>query len=358
MLDRMDIALIIVPLVAGLVGAAVFPLIIKLSYKKKFFKKNNSRTVHGKYVSTLGGIGIFMGLLMGMASGALVTQDLNLILVCVALAFPLMIVFILGVWDDLQSLKANEKLILQSVAALALVYLHPLVITNFGDFLGLYEIPYWIGFILSFLVVLTMINAVNLLDGIDGFAGLYVMLLALFISVVSYLLNIYYLQVIGLAVVGVLAPFLYFNMYHRRKLFMGDSGSLLLGLLASYFVLSIYHELQLQPSILKHPVNWSFALVALPMVDLFRVIVIRLSQNRPIFSADKNHIHHAYLNMGLTHNQTTFVVMQLTVSLWLLVYWFEFLDGFWHGIVTFILMIGLYLGPIFVQRLKETFIFE
>ena len=358
MLDRMDIALIIEPLVAGLIGAAVFPLIIKLSFKKKFFKKNNSRTVHGKYVSTLGGVGIFMGLFMGMASAFLITKDLSLILVGVALVFPLMIIFILGVWDDLQSLKANEKLLLQSVAALALVYLHPIVITNFGGFLGFYEIPYWIGFALSFLIVLTMINAVNLLDGIDGFAALYVLLLALFIIVVSYLLNVYYLQVIGLSVAGVLVPFLYYNMYHRRKLFMGDSGSLVLGLLASYFVLSFYHELQLQPTILKHPVNWSFVLVALPMLDLLRVIVIRLSQNQPIFSADKNHIHHAYLNMGLTHNQTTFIVMQLTLSLWLLVYWFEFLDPFWHSIVTILLVVGLYLGPIFIYRLKGKFIFQ
>ena len=358
MLERLDIALILSPLIAGLMGAAVFPLIIKFSFKKKFFKENNARTVHGKYVSTLGGIGIFLGLMMGMMVAAMATQNLNLILVFVALFFSLMIVFILGVWDDLQTLKANEKLLLQSLAALSLIYLHPLVITDLGGFLGINEIPYWIGFLLSFLIVLTLVNAVNLLDGIDGFAGLYVVLLSLFSAVMGYFLNADYLQIIGLTTVGILSPFLYYNMYHRRKLFMGDSGSLVLGLLTSYFVLSIYQELQLQPTVLSHSVNWSLALVALPMVDLIRVITIRLSQNRPIFSADKNHIHHAYLNMGLTHNQTTFVVMQLTLSLWLLVYWFEFLDPFWHTIVTVGLMFGLYLGPIVIQRLNEKFILE
>ena len=139
---------------------------------------------------------------------------------------------------------------------------------------------------------------------------------------------------------------------------MGDSGSLVLGLLTAFYVLSFVKEVRVQSDVFSHPLIWSFALVALPIIDLFRVIYIRLRAGRPIFNADKNHIHHAYLNMGLTHNQTTFIVMQLTLSLWLFVYWFEFLDPFWHFIATWILIFGLYIGPILLYRLKGKFYFS
>jgi len=273
------------------------------------------------------------------------------------LIFPLMIVFILGVWDDLQNLKAHEKLLLQGLAAVTLLLFHPITVTDLGGFLGINEIPIWLGHFLSFMAILTLINAVNLLDGIDGFAGLYVVLLSIFMAVTGYLMQVPYLQIIGLATVGVLTTFLYYNMFHRRKLFMGDSGSLMLGLLTAFYVLSFIKEVQVQSEVFSHPLIWSNALVALPIVDLLRVIVIRFIAGRSIFSADKNHIHHAYLNMGLTHNQTTFIVMQLTLSLWLFVYYFEFLAPIWHFWITWVLIASLYLGPILLHRAKEKFFF-
>ena len=138
---------------------------------------------------------------------------------------------------------------------------------------------------------------------------------------------------------------------------MGDSGSMVLGLLTAFYALSFVHEVQQSPSEITHPYSWLLALTALPLLDLLRVIVIRWSQGRPIFSPDKNHLHHAYLNMGLSHNQTTFIVMELTLSLWLFVYWFEFLPQGWHMLVVALLMLGIYLGPIFFYKLKQKFFF-
>ncbi len=180
MFTTLEIALIITPIIAGFIGAGVFPVIIKISYQRKFFKKSNQRTVHGKFVSTLGGIGIFMGLLMGCSIASFVAQDLDLMTKLYGVIFPLMIVFILGVWDDLQELKAHEKALVQGLSAVVLLWLHPIVITDLGGLLGIGQIPYWLGYIGSFLVVFTLINAVNLLDGIDGFAGLYAGLLSFF----------------------------------------------------------------------------------------------------------------------------------------------------------------------------------
>lgn len=357
MFTTLEIALIITPIIAGLIGAGVFPVIIKISYQRKFFKKSNARTVHGKFVSTLGGIGIFMGLLMGCSLAAFVAQDLALMTKLYGVIFPLMIVFILGVWDDLEHLKFFEKIFVQSLAAVILLWLHPIVITDLGGLLGLGLIPYWLGYLGSFLVIFTLINAVNLLDGIDGFAGLYAGLLSFFMVLGGYILGVFYLQILGLATMGVLSPFLYYNMYHRRKLFMGDSGSMVLGLLTAFYALSFVHEVQQNPSEIMHPYSWLLALTALPLLDLLRVIVIRWSQGRPIFSPDKNHLHHAYLNMGLSHNQTTFIVMELTLSLWLFVYWFEFLPQGWHMLVVALLMMGIYLGPIWFYKLKHKYFF-
>ncbi|MDA9128222.1 undecaprenyl/decaprenyl-phosphate alpha-N-acetylglucosaminyl 1-phosphate transferase [Flavobacteriaceae bacterium] len=357
MFTTLEIAMIITPIIAGLIGAGVFPVIIKISYKRKFFKKSNKRTVHGNFVSTLGGIGIFMGLLMGCSIAAFVAQDLGLMTKLYGVIFPLMIVFILGVWDDLQNLKLLEKIFIQFLATAILLLLHPIVITDLDGLFGIGQIPYWLGYLGSFLVVFTLINAVNLLDGIDGFAGLYATLLSFFMVLGGYVMGVFYLQIIGLATMGVLSPFLYYNMFHRRKLFMGDSGSMVLGLLTAFYALSFVHEVQQSSSEITHPYSWLLALTALPLVDLLRVIVIRLSQGRPIFSPDKNHIHHAYLNMGLSHNQTTFIVMELTLSLWLFVYWFEFLPQGWHILVVALLMLGIYLGPILFYKLKQKFFF-
>ena len=348
-------SLVMTLIVSLAVGFSVYPLIIKISYKKKFFKASNKRTVHGKFVSTFGGIGIVFGFIMGAILGSIALKNVIDVNEVYGLIFPVLLVFMLGIWDDLAALKSYEKLLLQSISAIAMMGLLDLAIIDLNGLFGIHELPQALGYGLTFLIIVGLVNAVNLLDGIDGYAGSYLVLLSAFMLLQGYMLDHPFLMILAIATLGALLPFLYYNMYHKRKLFMGDSGSLVLGLIAGYFVLENFH-LQNEVSFnFNHPIVLLLSLAALPLIDTLRVVVVRLSKGLGPFSPDKNHIHHRYLAMGLTHNQTTFIVMELTVALWLFTYWLDFLPLHYHFLATLAVALGLYLGPILVYRLKKSY---
>ena len=343
--------------VSVVVGLSVYPLIIKISFKKKIFKASNKRTVHGKFVSTFGGIGIAFGFIMGASLGAVALKEVIDMNQIYGLVFPVLMVFMLGIWDDLTELRALEKLLMQILCGVTMMWLLDLNVVGFGGVFGIEALPQIWRYGVTLFVIVALINAVNLLDGIDGFAGSYVVLLAGYMLLQGFVLEKPSLMILSVAAIGALLPFLYYNMFHKRKLFMGDSGSLVLGLITAYFVLDVYHiEMTQDSTFVAQPVVVLFALVALPLIDTTRVIMVRLFKGLGPFSPDKNHIHHQYLAMGLTHNQTTFIVMELTLALWLFTFWLSFLPLHWHLVATVLLAFGLYIGPILVYRIKKMYL--
>ena len=309
--------------------------------------------MHKGFVSTLGGIGIFSSIFITSSFVSVIVLNYGLYIVSgiYFVLFPIIIVFFLGIWDDLEDLKPSKKILLQILSGVCLLILNPhLVILDLSTLFPIPHLPYLVGFTLTLLLIFFLINAVNLLDGIDGLVGGHLLLSSIFILTLGFIQSNTELVVLTASCVGVLLIYLKYNVFNKRKLFMGDSGSLLLGLFLVFLGLSLREIIQESDMELNHQFSWLFVLLALPIVDTLRVIYIRLKNRQSIVIADKNHLHHRYIALSLSHSQASFILNVFTLVLWMLCFYLEFLPELIHFLLMLLMAPFLYLLPLIVFK--------
>lgn len=293
---------------ALLISYLAIPVIVKIARDKNLVDKPNDRTSHNGSVPLLGGIAVFAGLMMG---GAIFLPRMDLDPFRYVLA-AIIIMFFIGQKDDLQNVSARTKLIAQIIAAFLIVVLADIRIETLHGFMGVHGIPDWASVIISSLLLLIIVNAFNLIDGIDGLSSGIGIIVSGVLAFWLLGLEYYGLAVFAAALAGSLIPFFFFNVFGtKNKLFMGDTGSLLIGLMVSVFVLEIcsieppadhFLHMEAVPAV-------AIGVLIYPLYDLLRVFFIRLSRGKSPFSPDRNHIHHLYLDAGFSHRRSTFYIL-------------------------------------------------
>ena len=291
-----------------LLSLRMYPVIIYLVKSKNLMDEPIDRSMHTAKTPTLGGVGMFitfsltligLGMVMGLSQAELI-KLLSIIAASITLMF-------LGIKDDLVGLAPKKKFMIQILAALMVIVLTDVRIASCYGLLGLEELPYIVSVAFSVFVFLAVINAFNLIDGIDGLAGtIGVIVTATFGG--FYILNERYLMVIiSFALIGALIGFLRFNLSGRRKIFMGDSGSMFIGFILAYQAISFleFNATTVTPYTVHVAPIMAMAILSYPILDTLRVFTIRIAQKRSPFSADRNHIHHRLLALGLTHKKAT-----------------------------------------------------
>jgi UDP-GlcNAc:undecaprenyl-phosphate/decaprenyl-phosphate GlcNAc-1-phosphate transferase len=283
------------------------PVIVRISKEKHLFDVPNHRKVNKQVVPNLGGIALFLGI--SIASLLCILDepfhDFRYILV------GMIILFFIGVKDDILIISPRKKLIAQIIGALILVIPGEIRLTDLHGIFGLHEIDYWLSLGISLLAIIAIINALNLIDGIDGLAAAIGILASSFFGAnFIFLGNIPY-AILSFATIGSLSSFAIYNVFGRKnKIFMGDTGSLLLGLLLSVFAIK-YNEITIIAREMQYnfaPV-FSLAILAVPLFDMIRIFIHRILQKRSPFSPDMNHIHHKLLKIGLNHRMSTFIIL-------------------------------------------------
>ncbi len=301
----------------------LMPVLLRFCRKRGLFDMPNSRKVHQNHIPRLGGTLFVPAMLAGMfAVGALSVCEgdnyFSLGFSSVLMFVALTMIYIIGLIDDVLGLDAKVKFAIQFVAA-AFMPVCNLYINNLYGFCGIYELPVWVGYPLTMLIALTLINAINLIDGIDGLSsGLGVIALGVF----SYLfiqLGAPVFAVFSLGLAGSLVAFMYYNLFGSAerftKTFMGDTGSLVLGFSLTYLCIKYC---MFNPCIFPSqgcPILVSFTLVAVPVFDLVRVAVSRLCQGKGMFTPDKTHIHHLCLSAGMTMRCALVCVLLLQLAI-------------------------------------------
>ena len=269
-------------------------------YKK--FDDFNHRSSHKTLATRTGGIGIFATLLLI----SLFYYFQNIDLFDYSLFIPLGIMFIVGVYDDFYHADFKLKFLLQIIVAKILID-QGLVIDNYHGLFGLYEIPWLLAQLTTVFVFLVIINAINFIDGIDGLAITEVIKTIALIEFFS--VDFTPLAPMGFIVFGSILPLYYFNFKKKKKVFIGDGGSLLLGTLIAvyiFYVLGDTYTLKTDWTINKT----LFAVLVLlyPLVDLLRVFLLRIKEGRSPFEADQNHLHHV-LFKSYPHHIKTFAII-------------------------------------------------
>jgi UDP-N-acetylmuramyl pentapeptide phosphotransferase/UDP-N-acetylglucosamine-1-phosphate transferase len=225
------------------------------------------------------------------------------------------ILFIMGLKDDLSGVNSSTKFLVQFIVALILVVAGDIRLTSMYGVFGIYDLPFAISSALSILVIIMIVNAFNLIDGIDGLAGITgIIANSIFAGLFIYT-HQYELAIISLVLVGAILGFLKFNLT-PAKIFMGDTGSLFIGLISVVMAIKLIELNKFEtagiPQIVSAPAL-TVAILIGPIFDTIRVFFIRIMSGISPFTADRNHIHHRILRLGYTHLQTTMILAALNI---------------------------------------------
>ncbi|HAH25580.1 MAG TPA: undecaprenyl-phosphate alpha-N-acetylglucosaminyl 1-phosphate transferase [Prolixibacteraceae bacterium] len=292
-------------------GIVVFtiPPLIRVSVAKHLYDTPNERKVSKAIVPTLGGVAIFIGFILStiIATDGYSFDELKYLIAAV------IIMFFIGLKDDLMDISAKKKLLVEIATACILIGLGDFRFTNLQGAFGFHEINYITSFVITLIVMIGLINAFNLIDGIDGLAsGISIVISSVF-GTWFLLAGHHAYGIMCFSLAGCLIGFFLFNVFGKKnKIFMGDTGSLILGVIMVILVIK-FNELNSDQN-LPYAINAvpavTLGILIIPIIDTLRVIFIRLSEKRSPFSPDMNHIHHSFIKLGASHLQsTTYIVL-------------------------------------------------
>lgn len=331
----------------------LIPKVLWVSQEKKLMANVNERSSHKTATPNFGGVAFFITIILVLA----IIQSLRLSYVGNHLIAAVTILFMVGLKDDLVVSTARVKLVGQVTAALFLVFSPELQINNLYGFLGIHEIHDLLGYLLKIFLVVAIINSYNLIDGIDGLASIAGIIISGVYAAMFYLSENPFFVLISISLTGILTAFLRYNFSRgSRKIFMGDSGSLVIGLIVAFLSLKIL-AMEPSPVLLAEgylPSNRLLLLACilfLPTFDTLRVIIIRKISGLNPFEPDRNHLHHILLDLGLPHYKASIGLGVLNILIiWLFLYCSNKLKELW----LLLLVVSIYaFFFFFFSRLKK-----
>ena len=284
-----------------------------IAKRKELFAEVNHRSSHSTPIPAFGGISLFVVFVCAALTmlGIGTSHTLGFIVLS---AF---ILFMSGLKDDLMGTSARTKLLVQIGTAVLVLLNSELTVTHLSGFFGIGEVTPVVGFLVSLSFIVFLVNAYNLIDGIDGLAGIIAIIAFSVFGAYYYVNDDIFLTLIMVSMIGALISFLTWNFADsKRKMFMGDTGSLVIGFILAVNALIIIAAQPVNPDPLFVPQNaviFILSILVIPVLDTLRIIVIRLSNGQKPWVADRNHMHHLLLDKGLSHKQATFCLGGLQV---------------------------------------------
>ena len=315
---------------AQLLSAYSIPIIVRISKAKSLTSAPNFRTSHTQDIPTMGGLALFATILVVSLSTINISGFSFLHESTVMPALPsiiagVTILFFIGMKDDLLGISWKKKLTGQIMAMLVLCIIGEQRISNMQGLLGIHEIPYIASLLLTVFVGIALINAFNLIDGIDGLAAAISMIAAFTFGFNFFISGEKEYAILCAIIVGTMIPYFYYNVWGKKnKLFMGDTGSLILGFLMTALAIR-FNKVFFTPgsAYLSSVAAISIGILFIPIFDTLRVFTLRILDRKSPFSPDKRHIHHMLLDLGLSHLKATsyiaaanvlFIILAFTLS--------------------------------------------
>ena len=306
--------------IVGIIGSYFvtsqsLPFIIYFSKVKKLTAKIDERSSHEKEIPNIGGIGIIVGIYIVTLTLSYFILNYEESKFLIALFIPLLILLFIGFKDDMLGLSAKAKLLTEIGTAAAFIILTDCRLDNFYGLFGIFEINYYLSLATSVFVFVVTINSYNLIDGIDGLAGGYGIIAMTCFLILSLLTNNKVSIILCVTIIGSLLGFLKFNLSSsKRKIFMGDTGSLVVGFLISVIVLTILNSKNEYHYVTKNIPVLILSILSFPYIDTIRVMFIRKTNGKRFFDPDKNHIHHQLIGNGKSHIASTLIILSVYLS--------------------------------------------
>lgn len=341
--------------IAFFITFTAIPIIIQVANMKKLFDVPDERKIHILPVPSLGGLGMFAGFILALLLAIPFSEAPEF----QYFAAAALVIFFLGLKDDILVLTPLKKFIGQLAAAFLIIQKGNILLYSMHGFMGVYVLPEMLGLAFSYLTVVVIVNSFNLIDGVDGLAASLGLFTSLSFGTFFYLIGDIEYAVLSYCMSGSIVAFLIFN-YAPARIFMGDTGSLLIGLVNAILVIRFINSAAAPSGVF--PIGTSpavgFAILIVPLFDTLRVFAIRMLRRRSPFSPDRNHIHHLLMDHGCSHARITYLCLGLNVTIAFIVF---LLKDSWNTtvlILTQILVMLLITGYLWGNRKKKPVLYK
>lgn len=311
-------------LLCAFLAGIVIPQILLIAFRKKLFDEPDERKIHTSAVPRLGGIAfepviffsfallVGLNLCLGFRGTINITTTTETLIEVTFCFCAILLLYLVGIADDLIGVKYRAKFIAQILAAILFIG-SGIYINGFHGVFFLNELPVWIMYPFTALVIVFIINSINLIDGIDGLASGLSSVALFYYGILFYMMHEYTYGLLAFATVGVLVPFYYYNVFgkaeHGKKIFMGDTGSLTIGVIICMLSLKLILCSSTHPNIEVNPVVLAFSPLIIPCFDVIRVYLHRVRNGKNPFLPDKNHIHHKILALGIKQRNAMVLIV-------------------------------------------------
>ncbi len=304
--------------VAFIITFLAIPVIIQVAEQKKLYDIPDERKVHTRLVASLGGVAIFSGFLLAalLSIQGYLNPEFQYFFAAAV------VIFFLGLKDDIIILSASKKLVGQIIAASILIHLGGIRIDSMHGLMGFNELPEGFALALSYLTIIVIMNSFNLIDGVDGLAASLGILTMSVFGAYFFAIDYQAYALLSFSMAGSLVAFMIFN-HQPAKIFMGDSGSLMIGLINAILVIKFINVAE-SPFVtvpVTSAVAVGFSILIVPLLDTLRVFSIRILKGRSPFTPDRNHVHHLLLDRGMSHAAVTFTCVGVNIG-FILLGWF------------------------------------
>lgn len=296
---------------AAFISAKLIPIIIEYSKKLNLVDKPNERKVHVSPIPNLGGIAVFLGFFLSTLVWVMAytgSEGLNFQMILII--YGLIILFVMGIIDDQIEMKASHKFLIQIIVAVILAAAG-LRIESFNGIFFIWELPLVFQYLFTILLIVGLTNAFNLIDGIDGLAGGLSLINATVIGLALYNPNELLTSLLAFGLAGSLYGFLIYN-FNPAKIFMGDTGSLVIGYLMAVLGIFLLNrgkvDLSIQSTDTADTTILVVGILILPVYDTIRVFTNRILKGHSPFKPDKTHAHHLLIQSGFNHKKSAIIL--------------------------------------------------
>lgn len=286
---------------------------IKILRQWKLYDSPGDHKIHSDFIPSLGGVAILLGAVFALLMSLTLKDWMDAKYFFISLA----LMFFIGLRDDVLALTPKQKLYSQFLPVFLLVFLDQVTLRSTYGIIDLPFVPLWIIWILSVLTLVILTNAYNLIDGLDGLAGSIGVIALTFFGLWFHSVGQVSFSLVAMTFAGTLMAFLFFN-WEPSKIFMGDTGALMIGFLLSFMAIEFINQNYALPN--GHPskfqasISTAIAVVIIPVFDTLRVIILRLRKRQSPFKADRNHLHHQFINLGFTHAKSVLFLVAINLS--------------------------------------------
>lgn len=328
------------------------PSVIYVVKQKNLMDNPNERSSHKEKTPTLGGISFFVSIVFTL----MVFRPFDIDQVGINILSGVGVLFFVGLKDDLVGVKPSTKIIGQIIATLMLFFSTDLKITTLDGFLNITDIPYWTSVFISCAIVMAIVNSYNLIDGINGSASMVGMVIFSGFAYVFYDAEMYYYFLLSILCIGFLLAFLRYNLSNKKRVFMGDTGSMIVGFILAVLAIKFFalDTTSLESAVIN-PANKVWVLLSIifiPFFDTTRVFTTRIIRHGKPFKADRSHIHHVFIDyLKLSHAKASILLASINLSVFIVILCLNtYLSSLWLGVLLTSIFIILSALLFYVNR--------